>query len=321
MLYVSMLILFLLNTNKYRPLTIGIIVLIFTHTLMYFNPYRYIGLSTSRTVPYSTPIPEEYTKVSTLLNNNSSEGAVFFSPGINSGYFSIDDAHFLSQDILGKLISRPIIYSDDTTMRLSKSVINEIPANFNPQIVGKASVRYIVIRKDFDPVVYIDQFAKKVNTSLLANEKFYKHIYSSSHLEVFELTDMYYKNIISVQTNITPTNFKYKKVSSVKYTIETTARALHNNKIIFRNSYHDDWQLQGLDSNEYTIKHNVFDGFANAWSITKKEEASNNLDKPIFLTIYYKSQNWSYFFVLLSGISLLLTVLYIVKLKTQQKTK
>ncbi len=318
MLYLSLLILFALNVNKYRTISISLIAVVFIHTLIFFNPYRYIGLDTVRTQRFTATVPLEYQDVAKILNESDKEGALLLYPGINNGYFRLGNTRFLSQDVLGKLITRPLIYSDDTTMRLSRQIIDQLSVRFDAQLVGQASVRYVLIRKDFDKNRYFDQGYESKGKLLSKNSK-YDRIYNSSYLSLYELKSNYYKNLISLANPKFGKSIVYEKISPTEYRVKIAASEIDNQVLVFRNSYHKDWQIKGLDKSQFAIEHGIYEGFANSWKIKKRYDSKSNSNRPIELKIYFQPEQFGYISGIISISSLLWILLYIVKSKNSKK--
>jgi len=299
MLYLSLLTLFALNVNKHRIISVPLIIAVLVHTTMFFSPQRYIGLETSRTQKFLTVIPEEYKRMSEILNKSEKEGSVFLYPGVNNGYFRVGDIKFLSQDLLGKMISRPLIYSDDTAMKLSKNVITQLSTTFNPSVAGDASIRYVLIRADYDNARYKQDYKEK--DTIISRNNAYTQIYHSDYLSLYELKSEYYRNRITVEDISSKDGLYYKEVSPYQYKIRTTLDKIDNKVIVLRNSFHSDWKLEGLDESKFRVRHDVYNNFANSWTINIVEDAPVSKNEVIELNIYYTPQKWAYLF---GGISI-----------------
>jgi len=313
MLYLSLLALFALNVNKHRVISVPLMVAILIHTTMFFNPYRYIGLETTRTQKFVAVIPEEYKRVSSILNNSQKEGSVFLYPGVNNGYFRVGEIRFLSQDLLGKMISRPLIYSDDTAMRLSKSLITQLPSTFNPLIAGEASIRYVLIRADYDSARYIQQYKEK--NAILKHNGAYSLIYHSDYISLYELKTEYYRNRITVGDGNSTDGVSHKEVSPYQYTIRTTTNMIDNQVIVLRSSFHTDWELKGLDKDKFTVRHDMYNKFANSWTIRKVEDSPPSKNEDVELSIYFAPQKLAYFFGVISIVTSLGILVFVMKSK------
>lgn len=306
MLVLSVLILYILNINKKKILLIIIIVTIFMQTWVFFNPINFIGEENAWWNKSLVKISQDYKNLISLFNNDKKSGTIIFYPGLSNGHYDLKNGTVFSfQDVLGKYIERPIIYPDtDLQFTLAKESINKIIKTFNPKLIGGLSIRYIVIRKDFD----IRRLNKKAEVNMvlriIKNQDF-KEIYSSRLFTVFEVNDKYFKEIITIRTpsqEYTPT---LKKIAPYHYVVNTKIKDILGNQIVFRNNFHPDWRILDLEKKGLKAKQVLVDNFANGWNIEaldKKNPPNPNQD--IVLDIYFYPQKILFYLSVVSAVSL-----------------
>jgi len=320
MLFLSTLIVFILNVNKKRSLLIILILCVFMQTWIFFNQENIIGFGGNKRNDMIVKIPKEYEEIIQVLNSSKKEGRLLFVPGENALHFDLgNNNQYSGQDMLGKYIERPVIYPDYSIyLTFSKNIVNKILETFDPVLVGSTSIRYIAVRKDFD-IRFSNQYKEVEKIIKLLKKENYRQIYDSKLMTLFEINDIYYQNYISIKKGsffIVP---RYKKLSSYEYTITVKPKDLINNQLIFRSSYHPDWIMGDLkDSGLILIRHELYDNYANMWTF-KSNNNSNNSDKLININIYYEPQKKLNNLFLLSGISFIVVITSLIVIKIYEK--
>jgi len=309
MLFLSTLIVFVLNINKKKVLLIILIICVFMQTWIFFNQENIIGFGGNKRDNMIIKIPKEYKEIIQVLNSSKKEGRLLFAPGENNLHFNLGDNNSYSgQDMLGKYIERPVIYGDYSIyLSYSKNRIDKILETFDPILVGSTSIRYIAVRKDFD--IHFSNQSKEVEKIVKTLRKEgYDEIYDSKLITLFEIDNTYYQNYISIKEGdsfITPF---YKKLSPYEYVITVKPSDLINNQLIFRSSYQADWVMGDLKNSPLTLgKHELYDNYANVWTFEPNNN-SKDLDKSIDINIYYRPQKKLNFLFILSSITFITSI-------------
>lgn len=274
MLYMSVLILISLNLTKQKVVIVIFTILIFLQTFLYFNPIRYLGYKDQYSSQSTAYIEKEYKEVDKLLNADS-QGYVYLHPGNQSGYFNINNHKFISQDILGKILKLPVIHSDDRTMTNAKSFLNVIPEDFNPTILGNLSIRYIILRHDFDARELSSLSDIRTAEKKILNWRVYKKIFSGEKITVYRLPDEYFVPIVSIVKNKFNIGVDYQSTLPNTYVFELVLPNSENLLLNFNNSYNDDWDLISTDKSVLIRKLSKTNAFGNRWTIKILDSNSN----------------------------------------------
>lgn len=302
-LILSALILYTLNVNKKKFLAILIVVTVFMQTWVFFNQINFTG---EETVWWNKPlvkVSQDHKNLISFVNNDKRGGSVLFYPGLFSGSYDLKNGtKFSFQDILGKYVERPIIYPDmNELLSLARRITTKIVKDFDPKLVGDSSIRYIIVRQDFDS--RLKNYKAEVNRTLkILNTKDYKKVFSSKLFTIFEVNDKYFKDLITIKTpkqEYTPT---FKKIAPYHYVVSTKTKDILNNQVIFRNNYHPQWVILDLEKKGLKAKQVLVDNFANGWNIEMLDKKNKlDLNQDIELSIYFYPQKNLF---LLSKISL-----------------
>ncbi|MEW6408078.1 MAG: hypothetical protein AB1465_05305 [Patescibacteria group bacterium] len=310
LLSISLLIILSLNIIKNKKFTIlvGILICLQTFTFFIYHP-----LFTPHYPSNNVAIPpKEYKDVINLINSDKNEGSVLFFPGYIFAYFDFKTQQkYAGRDILGRFLNRPVIYSDGAMEALFQKEYSRLVYNFDPTTVGSKSIRFIIIRNDFDAKAYKLNYSINTKLNILKNNPAYSNIYNSQLLSVFKLNENYYKNYITIKKNNKEIVPNFYKVSPSHYIVRLNSIELNNNFLVFRNIFKEGWSIMGLDKSLYNIEHINFHN-SNAWSIIKKNNSPENSDDLIF-HIFYLPNLWLYVFSAVSIISILFLILVIVR--------
>jgi hypothetical protein len=311
MLYLSVIILLIFNLSRSRVLVLFISLAMLIQSLPFFNSMRFIGYHS----PYSEKsvgyITSEYRNISGILNTSNKSGALYMYPSNSAGYFTTDSHTFVSQDILSKLIVRPVIHVDDRLMNNAKSVIDNIPVNFSPTM-GELSIRYVLLRGDYD-ISHINSSIDipSVEKKLLESGVF-KTIYSTNTLKLFELDEKYYVDLISAKSLNTNIRLEYKQQNPYQYKIKVLNLGSEDVQINFNNSFDLNWELKNIGKNKLSItRHNNKSNFGNKWTVSRKN--ISNMNEDVYLEIYYTPQKYLLAFFAITIVSFLILFVFIVK--------
>lgn len=241
-------------------------------------------------------IPDEYLRVASIINNDNREGRILFYPGLSYANFNFYNGFGTSgQDILGKLLDRSIVYSDGVIMSKSHEKYIELTKNFDPQILGNTSIRYVYVRNDIT----------KIDTGEISLDKSLKKKYESKLGVLYEVPEKYIKNYITI---LSADNEDYlptvEKVNPTHYKILVPKVNTQTFSIIFNSSFHPDWKLSS-NSNIKISNHRLFGNYANQWDVKM-----NNLNtEDIHLDLYFMPQRVLYITFSISAIILSILIL------------
>ena len=321
MMIISALILYVLNINKKSFLTILIVVTIFIQTWIFFNPINLTGEETLWWTKPLVKISQDYKNLISFLNNDKRGGTVLFYPGLSSGSYDLKNGTIFSfQDVLGKYIERPVIYPDTSVvLNLAKKVTTKITKDFDPKLIGNSSIRYIIIRQDFD-IRRLNQKAEINSVLKIIKVQNYKKVFSSKLFIVFEVGGKYFKDLITIKTQTREYTPSFKKIAPYHYVINSKVKDILENQIIFRNNFHPDWKILDLEKKGLKAKQVLVNNFANGWNIEALDKKNAlNPDQDIELDIYFYPQKILFIFsyVSLATIFLLLILYLILKKKSK----
>lgn len=305
-LIISTIVLFLLNVNKKKFFLMVIIVSIFAQTWIFFKPINFIGETTFWWNKPVVKISENYYSLISFLNGNEKSGAVLFYPGLSSNHYDLKNGvKFSFQDVLGKYIKRPVVYPDHgLQLSLAKKNIVKIIDTFNPELIGNSSIRYVIIRKDFDANRTNEN--KNVQKALIKlKTSNFRIVYNSNLFTVFEINNEYYRDIITIRTSEKEYTPIYKRITPYHYVIDTKIKDLLGKEIIFRNNFHPQWKILDLEKKGLKAKQDLTNNFANGWKIEPlNEKIQLDLEKNIELDLYFYPQKILFTLSILSFISL-----------------
>lgn len=292
MLILSFLILYTLNIIKNKFLFTSLIVVIFMQTWVFFNPVNFIGENTYWWNRPVVSISQDYRDLISYINTSKKSGAILFYPGLSSGHYDLKNGvKFSFQDVLGKYIDRPIIYPDtNLQFSLAKKNIDKVTYDFNPELVGQSSVRYILIRQDFD-VRLLNEKAIVGKALEIIRSKGYSKTFTSKLFAVYEVQEKYFRDLITIRTPKREYTPNFKKIAPYHYLVKAKVKDLLSNQIIFRNNFHPDWVILDLEKKGLKAKQILVDNFANGWLISLLDEKNPpNPNQDIELDIYFYPQ-------------------------------
>lgn len=318
MLLVSSLLLFILNIVKKSNFTIFVAIVLILQTWVFFNPINFVGEETLWWNKSIVLDSDDYTSLTKFINSSKKTGAVLLYPPLRSGHYDLKNGNkFSFQDVLGKHIERPIIYPDaEIRFTLAKAVLSKLLVNFDPRIAGNLSIRYVLIRRDFDT-----KFFKGTKEVERAEAKLtsanYKIVFKNELFSVYETSPILYKDLITVKTKSGEYQPLYRKIAPYHYSLNVKKKDIIGNLIVFRNNFYSGWEILDLKKNGLFAKQILVDDFANGWKIEMINKNLNlDTNEDVELNIYYHPQKILYLyskFAIISGTVLFLTFISINK--------
>lgn len=307
LLYIALFLqLIVINTqNKiFRNL---IIVLVILNIVPFFNPKRFIGYNENE---YIVTVPRDYTEVTSIVNE-SADGSIIFYPGNFATYFNTGDKLYLGQDVVGKIVKVPVIYSDEISSPVAQNRINEIYKLFDPKKLGDTSIRYVILRRDISNINADKNIVNTLNSNLGNND--FNRIFKSNLLDIYRVTDKYFKEIITIESEGQPIISEYSKISNTFYRVKFTLPNEHQGKklkLIFRNSFNKDWKVEGVNMNNgmlQVVGHKKYQGYANEWEF-KSYQDYNSVD------VYFAPQRiYNILILVIAAVIVILIILIIFK--------
>lgn len=257
-----------------------------TQVYIVFSGKGIIGENTETSADRVLQVSTEYKNMADFLNN-SSYGYLISEPQSDFGYFKLSNSerHF-GQDILPKLISQPIIYTDEHSS-ISKDAYMRFRDALNSQDVDKLSsfpVRYFLIRRDnlqkkpdITTVEFIDSHMVKV----FENSLFELYINPNATAQVAG-------EGISDFNRINPVTFKGVVSESTK-------------QLILYENYSPGWQLRVGDTKVPASR--LSGDFGNKWNV----DVWGRTD----VTLYYAPQDLFKTGLIISGIYMMVLLTWL----------
>lgn len=292
MLYISLVILMMTNLLKSRWIKLMLLFIILLQTVPFFIPSRFTGVgktNNGRLIGYVEP---NYKIIANILNSDKKEGSIYMYPGDYAGRYIINNHDFFSYDILGKMIDRPKVYSSDTISLNADKAIKKIPLDFDPKTVGDLSIRYILLRSDInDDVRNIKRKTKEAEGKILKT-KGYIQKYKDQNLSLFEIKDVYYKNLFYLKGEHNIKNLTHEKKSPYEYSVTIPdIRIPQYSTLVFNNTHDPSWELV-IPGKTIPAEKNSEKGFGNKWSI---ESLINEKGYSGNIIVYYLPQKHLFF--------------------------
>ncbi len=297
-LVLSFLITYSITVQRNKIINILIVTCVILQTWIFFSMVPILEVKIGDSYQRIVKIPSEYKEVAKIVNNDEAEGRILFYPGLSyTNYDFMNGYGITGQDILGKMIDRPKVYSDGFIMKQSEDQYHKLTNEFNPINLGDASIRYVYIRNDVNKINTIPQ---KIN---ILTSKQLELIYQSELGTLFKVPDKYVKGYITLEySGEEYKNLKVKKINPTKYNIQLSNIPDRNISIYFNSSFHKDWKLKSNE--DITIhEHSLNNGFGNKWNISIN---SNNEDE-VNIEMYFWPQKIFYITAIIS-----LTILSII---------
>lgn len=306
-----------LAQSKNRFMKICLIICILLQTLPFFSGSALIGVKANKRYQNIVIIPKQYDQIANTVNSDSTSGYMLMYPGSLGGTFDYKNGYGLTgQDILGQLIKRPIIYSDNGVFYTkSREKYAQIIKQIDTYDLSKNNIRYVFVREDLSyggmPTLKdIELFKKKINANVLL-----KKIYTSSLGSLYIVPPQKYNGLLSLVVDNKTYDLQISK-SILGYTIHIPRRVLVDGQNIYfqvNNSYDPLWVLNSKDPHISITKHHLLDNYGNQWKITinQNSDLPNSTDK-IEFTLHYKLQQYYIFGLIFSScLALVLFIFYL----------
>ena len=151
----SVLLAYTLTLRKSVLLKILLVIAIFIHVYPFFTGINFVGTSGKSKL---IKIPQDYFTVSKLINEDVDNGYVLIYPGSFYDEFDYRNGYIFSgQDVLGKLITKPVVYYENSRMLTkSKKSLEPLLSNLDTANFGEFSIRYVIVRNDIVDVTLQD---------------------------------------------------------------------------------------------------------------------------------------------------------------------
>lgn len=311
MLYISTLILIGLNISNKRSLTLFVFILVIILILPYFNLNRFLNKINVNGEKYVAYFENEQVQLINLLNEAKKEGALLMYPGSYAGHYRTSMGDFMSQDLIGKMIDRPVIYDNENIMSDAARVIRQISLkSFEPNLVGSKSIRYILVRSDYSDL-NLDQINEiKIHNKILSSNIGYRLTYKSKHYALYELKEKYYQNILSYESSDPAFNskrVKYIKVSPTEYEIFIDPKEVGSGKLTFNQSFSSDWVAKD-QSGQLIISKYTNTKFGNIWKIMGNTKLIKYSNQPIRIQLYFFPQKVANITLLVSSCAIIFMI-------------
>ena len=105
--------------------------------------------------------------------------------------------------------------------------------------MGEASIRYIVVRTDFNKSKYKGEVSTIKEQQLLVDNPNYKNIYNSKLIAIYELDPSLYKNMISLKTqnDTRETIPTYRMINPNHYEVKIPSKIIADTTLVLHTSY------------------------------------------------------------------------------------
>ncbi len=294
-LAVVLVIALLLNTTKekvswklYLPIMLFIILI---QNKPVIQGYGIYGLNVdNRFYDRIISIPEQYVRISDIINSDKDHFYVLSDPPIVQGHILLNqDSHHIGQDMLSKLIEKPMVYISTNDTRLhsdAESLLSSIKRSKRYDKFWSLPIKYFLVRKDFvcQDCKYLDD---------IEMSKYFEKLYVGDSVILYK--NPYYTSIFGDTVDgeyINPTRFYISN------------GGFDNQEFNFMLTYSDDWVLYKLNSKREAYYPDLYYMFKDEYSSQTHEKYSEyanrwQIDKGSFL-VYYKPQIMYKFFLYLS---------------------
>ncbi len=350
-----LLLMVFINTNrlKYK----SIVIVLFLVCLVFINiplitGEAFIGKvvpDKSGSIVTNNPVGTE--AVVDEVNSDKTISNIIIYPPNSFPNVVHDGKLFTGREFLSSYISKPVLFEGDS--RENADFENKLKNLFKRKDLSeipKLNVSYIIIRKDF----YIDKERKDAQAfgEEIQNSQYVSKIIDNQNYLVYKVKDEFRGTIIS--TSNSDVLIQYNKISPIKYEI-----SLHNlrpdTNLKFAESYNKYWELYLEKNTEMTgmngkpelynfsdlrffytkdmfsNTHVLKDGSENNWKLDPNFIVSNfpsdfyekNADGTINVTItmYYKPQIYFYLGLILSVMTFLSSIGYLIISRQNRKRK
>ncbi len=310
------------SDNKYIKSFIFFFILL--QSLPFFTTIPIIEVRKGDQFERVVSLPDGYKEIASLVNKDDSEGAILMYPGPHFANFDYFNGGGLNgQDILGALITRPVIHNDGWIFNQSKKVYESLIANPSQSDFGSASIRFVLIRKDV-----LKQVPKKSEFEEFSRNKQLELFVSNNIGDLYRVTNIAYRPEVSHE-NPLKDHLVYTKLNSTFYWLNKLSP--DSKRIIFNQSFHPGWILCPIPPHPHwisgftslfqmyiqftcpamaAIHQPSFQGF-NSWEISPVFTSKNE-----YALIFSPQAFWNMLKIFVFGLILIITLtIFISKIK------
>lgn len=218
---------------KKKWIVVLVLVSVFLQIFPFFNPTNIIEKKQGSAFKRIVNIPSEYHAFANYINTHDNGTYVLFYEGKSFARFNFKNGEgIIGQDILGRLLKKPVIYYDGYTYARSVETYKEITTNLDTANFGEYSIGYVLLRRDVDENDYFTAIKKiKLNSNAV------------------EVLDNKLGTLYAVKT------------SSIKPLVEV----INGKEIIYRTAFHPDLGIM-INKTDLNLKHETYNNYANKWS-------------------------------------------------------
>jgi len=297
---------FALEKNKKIRLAISIVV--FLEVISFFLKHPRFSLSAQVNSPKPT---QEQTALITKLNSFQSYDRILFLPGLSSAHFQFGEETYTVADIIGRSTALSSVYQDGFYLPAYFDFYQKLIQDLSPKLLGKYSIRYVLIREDFSASGYptFKKLAQLYNRKLRAEPQF-KLIYHSKNYNLYELEEGSFKPIVYIKNGSREYFPKLTVKSPNLYTATFPPEAIGNGALLYFNALnYSNWEI------EETTKPSLFfdklqQAKVNVWQINT--EGANAKKKEYTFVVNYRPQKILNYGALISAGALLSTLIFLV---------
>lgn len=196
------------------------------------------------------------------------------------------------------------------------------------EISKKLNISHVVIRKDLLPTNYSQILLEKADKSLSKSKNISEVKEFGNSFKTFKIVGTCQSKLLSANFG---TNFKYIKINPTLIKLNISSQG-DQMEIVYREKYDNSWilhtgSLESLISSPFP--HSIALGYANGWSVDLKKICSDTKNLCTYtkngysldLYIEYWPQQMYYFGLFISGTTLSLCVLFLIKYSRKKNQK
>ena len=320
----SFLVGYFLATSKNLAMRSVVVIAIVLQVLPFFSLTPLVEVRSGDEFQRVMNIPDAYFAIKAHVDDDKETGAVFFLPGTSYTNFDYKNGTGLNgQDILGKMIDRPIAYGDNFIFGKSEKVYASILKDPRSVRFDEYGIRYVLVRKD---ILHGD--TADFSSDMDRNETMEK-VYESDLGDLYRIKESLSSPVIVLQSDSASIQADFKPDSSVQ-TIEIK-NLKGDAELSFLQSFHPGWKVYpgtiGCQTcllwNRFVFDdtHHFIENYANGWTIDSdrirknfpKDAYTENPDGSInvTMTLYFKPQAYFYFGLFVSFGAVFLCFVYL----------
>lgn len=311
------------SNNKYTKSFIFLFVLL--QSLPFFTTIPIIEIRKGDQFERAVSLPDGYKEIAALVNGEHLEGAILMYPGTPYADFDYFNGGGLNgQDILGAMITRPVIHNDGWILNQSKKLYGTLVAKPSQSDFGGASIRFVLIRKDV-----LKQVPKKSEFEHFASNQQLELLASNNIGDLYRVINTAYRAEVSHE-NPLKDHLTYAKLNSTFYLLHKLSP--DSNRIIFNQSFHPGWKLCPIPPHPHwisgftslfqmyiqitcpvvvAIHQPSFEGAFNLWEIAPASTPKNE-----YALIFTPQAFWNFLKIFIYGLILIIAfTIFVGKIK------